>query len=122
MRPADPAPTTTTSVSAYVIMSVMYRRVISRDTIDSLMGSNLNDPRSYAGDWAAADTELDDLRCWTRDGDEIGAPKRDDDGGWESRKEDLDLGLGKREGVKVAAIVAIGERERDCVVWERDLE
>ena len=58
MRPADPAPTTTTSVSAYVIMSVMYRRVISRDTIDSLIGSNLNDRRSYGGgDEADIETE-----------------------------------------------------------------
>lgn len=40
----------------------MYLRVISRDTMDSLMGSNLKLFRSYGGGDEAADMETDALR------------------------------------------------------------
>lgn len=84
-------------------MSVMYRRVISRDTIDSLMGSNLNDFRSYGGDAADMETERllpgVDLMGWRRR--DVGM----DEWWWDSKKEVL--GLEEREGVKVVAMVAI---------------
>jgi hypothetical protein len=82
----------------------MYRLVISRDTIDSLMGSNLNEFRLYGGD-AAADMETERW-LWLCGVDLMGWRRRD----WEDSKKEV-LGFEEREGAKVVAMVAIGLRK-----------
>lgn len=83
----------------------MYLLVISRETIDSLIGSNLNDLRSYGGDEKAETVNWwfcwPDLIGWRRDAVEIETPLKDDS------KKLVVLGLEEREEAKVVAMVAI---------------
>lgn len=86
----------------------MYLRVISRDTIDSLIGANLKAFRSYGGDEEAdIETEtfcgFDDLvDCTRRDGVLTGMPWKEEE---ESNKERF-WGLVDRE-VRAAVMVAM---------------
>ncbi|POO00440.1 hypothetical protein TorRG33x02_038530, partial [Trema orientale] len=103
----------------------MYLRVISRDTIDSLIGSNRKLCRSYGTldpdpDPADMDTEKEAFVGWTRnEGGAMGVPWKED-----SKTEALD-----REAVRVEAMVAMKklknlrkypeEKRRRLVVSER---
>ncbi|PON61446.1 hypothetical protein PanWU01x14_145660 [Parasponia andersonii] len=101
----------------------MYLRVISRDTIDSLIGSNRKLCRSYGTldpDPADMDAEKEAFVGWTlNEGGAMGVPWKED-----SKMEALD-----REAVRVEAMVAMKklgklrkypeEKQRRLVVSER---